>query len=127
MENECIARSKNQVPIRLTEERWLHIITSHTEMNGNILELIKTIEDPETITKGVRDELRCIRFFPHTHLGPKYLMVAYKELSPNDGFIITAYKTSRIKKQTRREIYGRSRVNKDDSACGQNLNKEGLD
>jgi hypothetical protein len=104
MKNECIARSKNQVPIRLTEERWLHIITSHTEMNGNILELIRTIEDPETITKGVRDELRCIRFFPHTHLGPKYLMVAYKELSPNDGFIITAYKTSRIRKLTSREI-----------------------
>ena len=90
MESECIARSKNQVPIRLTEERWLHIVTSHTEMNGNILELIKTNEDPETITKGVSDELRCIRFFPNTHLGPKYLMVAYKELSPNDGFIIAA-------------------------------------
>jgi len=89
MENECIARSKNQVPIRLTEERWLHIIT---------------IEDPETITKGVSDELRCIRFFPRTHLGPKYLMVAYKELSPNDGFIITAYKTSKIRKLTGREI-----------------------
>jgi len=104
MESECIARSKNQVPIRLTEERWLHIVTSHTEMNGNILELIKTIEDPETITKGVSDELRCIRFFPNTHLGPKYLMVAYKELSPNDGFIITAYKTSRIRKLIGREI-----------------------
>jgi len=73
-------------------------------MNGNILELIKTIEDPETIIKGVSDELRCLRFFPNTHLGPKYLMVAYKELSSNDGFIITAYKTSRIKKLTSREI-----------------------
>jgi len=73
-------------------------------MNGNILELIKTIEDPETITKGVSDELRCIRFFPHTHLGPKFLMVAYKELSPNDGFIITAYKTSKIRKLASREI-----------------------
>lgn len=104
MENGCIARSKNQVPIRLTDERWLHIITAHTEMNGNILELIKTIEAPETITKGVSDELRCIRFFPRTHLGPKYLMVAYKELSPNDGFIITAYKTSKIRKLASREI-----------------------
>jgi len=101
---ECVARSKNQVPIRLTEERWLHILTSHTEMNGNILELIKTVEDPETITKGVSDELRCIRFFPQIHLGPKYLMVAYKELSPNDGFIITAYKTSRLRRHLSREI-----------------------
>ena len=103
MENVCVARSKNQVPIRLTEERWLHIITSHTEMDGNILELIKTIEDPDTITKGVSDELRCIKFFPRTHLGPKYLMVAYKEQSPDDGFIITAYKTSRKRKLANRE------------------------
>lgn len=72
-------------------------------MNGNILELIKTTEDPDTITKGVTDELRCVKFFPNTHLGPKYLIVAYKELSPNDGFIITAYKTSRIRKLANRE------------------------
>lgn len=104
MENVCIASSKNRVPIRLTEERWLHIITSHTEMNENILELIKTIEDPDTITKGISDELRCIRFFPKTHLGPKYLMVAYKEMSSDDGFIITAYKTSRLRKLANREI-----------------------
>ena len=104
MVNECIAKSKNQVPIRLTEERWFHIITSHTEMNGNILELIETIEDPDVITKGVGDELRCIRFFARTHLGPKHLMVAYKELTTNDGFIITAYKTSRVRRLMGREI-----------------------
>lgn len=104
MGNVHISKSKNQVPIRLTEERWLHIITSHTEMDENILELTKTIEDPDIITKGVSDELRCIRFFPNTHLGPKYLMVAYKELSSDDGFIITAYKTSRIGKLANREI-----------------------
>lgn len=104
MENRCTAKSKNQVPIRLTEERWLHIVTSHTDMNGNILELIKTIEDPDAIIKGVADEMRCIRFFPRTHLGPKYLMVAYKELNPNDGFIITAYKTSKVRRLMTREI-----------------------
>jgi hypothetical protein len=104
MDEVCIARSRNQVSIRLTEERWLHIITSHIDMQGNILELIKTIEDPDTITKGVFDELRSIRFFPNTHLGPKYLMVAYKELSPDDGFIITAYKTSNSRKLAKRDI-----------------------
>ena len=72
-------------------------------MDENLLELTKTIEDPDIITKGISDELRCIRFFPCTHMGPKYLVVAYKELTPNDGFIITAYKTSRVKRLMSRE------------------------
>jgi hypothetical protein len=55
----------------MTEERWLHIINSHIEMNGNLPKLIRTIEDPDVITNGVSDELRCIRFFSETHLGPK--------------------------------------------------------
>ena len=65
---------------------------------------IKTLEDPDTITTGVSDELRCIKFFSDTHIGPKYLVVAYKELSKDDGFIITAYKTSNIKKLKSRVI-----------------------
>ena len=98
------ARSKNNAQIRMTEERWLHIITSHIEMNGNLPELIRTIEDPDVITNGVSDELRCIRFFPETHLGPKHLMVAYKEEANSAGFIITAYKTSNIKKLLTKDI-----------------------
>ncbi len=97
-------RSKNRVSIRLTDERWLHIITSHTEMSGNLPKLIKTVEDPDIITSGIMDELRAIRFFPETRLGPKYLMVAYKEDNVDDGFIITAYKTSNNKKLKNREM-----------------------
>jgi hypothetical protein len=98
------ARSKNNAQIRMTEERWLHIITSHIEMNGNLPELIKTVEDPDVITNGVSDELRGIRFFLETHLGPKHRMVAYKEEANNAGFIITAYKTSNIKKLLTKDI-----------------------
>ncbi|MGB7002495.1 MAG: hypothetical protein WBE22_10940 [Halobacteriota archaeon] len=50
------------------------------------------------ILEGVSDELRAVKFFPKTHLGPKYLMAAYKELSYGEGFIITAYKTTKIDK-----------------------------
>ncbi len=96
--------SKNRIPVRLTQERWLHIISSHIEMGGNLPKLMKTVEDPDVIVTGVSDELRCIRFFPKTHLGPKYLMAAYKEVTEDDGFIITAYKTSNIKKLLNREI-----------------------
>ncbi len=96
--------SMNGVPIRLTDERWYHITTSHTDMKNNEELLFETVKAPDMILKGVGDELRTVRFFPDTHLGPKYLMAAYKELSAKDGFIITAYKTSNIDKIIKRGV-----------------------
>ena len=97
-----VIKSKNGVSIRLTSERWTHITTSHTDMNDNKDLLFKTVENPDMILKGVNGELRAVRFYQKTHLGPKYLMVAYKELSYGEGFIITAYKTSRVDKIVKR-------------------------
>ena len=99
-----LIKSKNNVHIRLTDERWSHITTSHTDMNDNKDLLFKTVEYPDMILKGVSDELRAVRFFQKTHLGPKYLMVAYKELSYGEGFIITAYKTTKIDKIVKRGV-----------------------
>jgi len=45
-------------------------------MNDNKDLLLKTIEEPDMVLEGVSDELRAVRFFPKTHLGPKYLMAA---------------------------------------------------
>ncbi|MCD6207311.1 MAG: hypothetical protein J7J06_04870 [Methanosarcinales archaeon] len=99
-----LIKSKNNVHIRLTDERWGHITTSHTDMNDNKDLLFKTVEYPDMILKGVSDELRAVRFFQKTHLGPKYLMAAYKELNYDEGFIITAYKTSKIDKIVKRGV-----------------------
>jgi len=99
-----IIKSKNCIPVRLTSERWTHITTSHTDMNDNKDLLLKTVENPDMILKGVDGELRAVRFYQKTHLGPKYLMVAYKELSYGAGFIITAYKTSKVDKIVKRGV-----------------------
>lgn len=80
---ESVIQSKNGVSIRLTDERWKHIITSHTDMNNNKDLLLKTVNAPDMILKGVANELRAVRFFKDTHLGPKYLMAAYRELNAN--------------------------------------------
>ena len=50
--------------------------------------LLKTVEESGNDFKSVSDELRAVRFFQRTHLGPKYLMTAYKELSYEEGFIV---------------------------------------
>ncbi len=84
-----IAVSKNGVPIRLTEERWFHIVENHDELAGLSDEVLLTVEDPDFIVKGWSDELLAVR--------------KIKELE-NDGFIITAFITKKVDKVLRRGI-----------------------
>jgi hypothetical protein len=56
-----IAVSKNGVPIRLTEERWFHVVENHDELAGLSDEVLLTVEDPDFIVKGWADELLAVR------------------------------------------------------------------
>jgi hypothetical protein len=47
------------------------------------------------IQEGDFAELLAIRFYSRTPLTSKYLIVAYRELGPRDGFILTAYLAAR--------------------------------
>jgi len=95
-----IAKSRNGVPIRLTEERWYHIVENHEDLAGYTNEVLATVENPDFIASGWIDELLAVREIEDG----KYMVVVYKEVSPNDGFIITAYFTRKIKKIKRRNI-----------------------
>jgi len=90
-----IVRSHNGIPIRLTEERWAHIIKRHPEMENLREGVLETLVEPEIIQQGDYGELLAIRFYPETLLTSKYLVVVYREVSPDDGFILTAYLTTR--------------------------------
>jgi hypothetical protein len=83
------ARSKNGVPIRLPEERWLHITESHSEMAGFYSDVLETVESPDAIFEGGSGELLAVRRVQID----KYLVVVYKEVSKEDGFLITAFLT----------------------------------
>ena len=87
-----IVISKSGVPIRLTDERWFHIVENHDEVAGYYDEVLETIEDPEIILRGHGGALIALRSLGRR----KYLAVIYRELSRKDGFIITAYFTSQI-------------------------------
>lgn len=94
-----IIQSKNRVPIRLTDEQWFHIVEEHAEIAGNYFEVLETIEAPKAIYEGKANELLAVN-----EIEPmKYLVVVYKEISKDDGFIITAFFTSKIKKIERRK------------------------
>ena len=92
------AISKNGIPIRLTEERWFHIVENHEELAGLSDEVLLTVEDPDCIVKGWADELLAVR-----KINDKYLIVVYKELE-NDGFIITSFTTKKVEKVLKRGV-----------------------
>jgi len=49
--------------------------------------------EPEVVFQGHRGERRAIRYLDKTHLGPKYLVVVYREQKGQKA-IITAHFTS---------------------------------
>jgi hypothetical protein len=90
--------SKHGVPIRLTDERWAHIMEEHGELAGLRLEIVETIANPTEIFAGNHGELLAIR---EVELG-KYLVVTYREFQ-QDGFIITAFLTRKKQALRRRQ------------------------
>jgi hypothetical protein len=99
-----VARSKNSVPIRLPQERWLHITEEHSEMAGYYFEALETVEEPEAIYEGKADECLAIR---EVERG-KYIVVVYREINRDDGFVITAFLTKRKRQlERRRKIWQR--------------------
>ncbi len=92
-----IAYSKNGVPIRITDERWLHVVENHDELAGYHDDVLAVIENPEWLTRGRRGSL--IAWRSHGRLG--FLCVHYPEASDDDGCVITAYRVRRAKKEPR--------------------------
>lgn len=99
-----IIMSKTGVPIRLPKERWFHITEEHSEMAGYYFDVLETVEEPEAIYEGKMGEFLAVRVIEDG----KYIVVVYKELSKEDGFVITAFLTRQRKQlEKRRKIWKR--------------------
>ncbi len=96
------AYSVNNVPIRLTYERWYHITENHDDLASYFHEVLDAIENPELIVQGNEKTFKAVK-----NIGKrKWMVVVYKESSKNDGFVITAYFLS--KKPKGKPIWKRS-------------------
>lgn len=62
-------------------------------MAGYYDEIVSVLEEPDYIIKGYKGALIALRRF----IKDKFLAVVYKEVSKEDGFVITAYRTSKLK------------------------------
>jgi hypothetical protein len=87
-----IAVSVEGVPVRLIQEPWFHIIENHNDLAGYYNDVLDIVEHPELVLRGYRGVLIAVRSY-----GRKgYLQVMYRQISQHDGFIITAYFSSKI-------------------------------
>jgi hypothetical protein len=82
-----ITYSVNGVPIRLTEERWEHIVSNKPYMESYYERMLDAIEKLACILRGYAGSLVAILSVGRQ----RYLHVVYKEVSREDGFIITAF------------------------------------
>lgn len=95
---DAITLSRNGILVRLSDERWQHIVVRHADLDGKQTEVLTAISSPARILAGDEGELLALQ-----ELEPgKWLVVAYRELI-DDGFIITAYPTRRLNSLNRRQ------------------------
>jgi len=90
-----IVSSIHGVPIRLTWERWAHIVEARDELAGRMQDVLAAIETPDWVTRGYRGSLLAWKGFGRRG----FLVVIYKETSAADGFVITAYFTRKSSKK----------------------------
>jgi len=97
-----VIKSKNDIYIRMTKERWFHIIENHDDLAGYYDDVLDTIENPDYIIKGYKDALIALK---RQLSNNKFLAVVYKEIGENDGFVITAYFTSKLKLEKKETLW----------------------
>lgn len=85
-----IVRSVNGVPIRLTSERWVHIVENHDDLAGMYHDVLIAAAEPDVVLAGHTGELLAVHYHE-----PMAMVAVYKEVAAGDGFIITAFRTSR--------------------------------
>lgn len=81
--------------IRLSQKVLNHIVTRHPEVSRYVNEIVKAIQDPDIIFRGLRGEFKALKFYAEVPIGPKYLVVIYHE-KDGEKVIITAYFTSNV-------------------------------
>lgn len=89
-------KSVDNASIRLTEERWLHIVEYHKELTSFQVEVLLTVTSPEKVFQspaGQETNFAAVKSFDRlADFGlAKNLIVHYKKLSKSNGFILTAF------------------------------------
>lgn len=72
-------------------------------MAGNMDKAMETVNAPDCLVEGSRGERIALKYYAETSISEKHSIVVYRELDV-DGFIITAFFTSRPETIKRRGV-----------------------
>ena len=86
------------IQIRLTSERWAHIVEEHCELAGMRGDVLEAVSCPDNVFQGKYGEPLAVKELSEG----KFLIAVYRE-GNNDGFVITAFLTRRISYFNRRK------------------------
>jgi hypothetical protein len=75
--------------IRLTAERWIHVVEHHEELAGMLEDVLVTIASPETVYAGKAGESIAVTEYDTG------LWLAAVYIDQQEGFVVTAFLTSR--------------------------------
>ncbi|MFN3998184.1 hypothetical protein [Algoriphagus sp.] len=98
----AIVYSISEIPIRIPTERWEHVILGHPEMIDLELEVLETIKNPDFIFQGKNLEKIAVKDYL-SNLG-KFIVVVYKELNKEDGFLVTSFLTSKLSRLKKKKM-----------------------
>ncbi len=72
-----IVPSKNDVPVRLTDERWSHIENGHPEMRLHRAQVLETIGEPDFLQEGDFGVLLAVRQYHQGPLAGKHVLYQF--------------------------------------------------
>ena len=108
----AVVRSRSGALVRLTEARWEHIVTARPELGGFRREILEVVERPDEVYEPpsrVKPQLHAVKRFKRladVELSQN-LVVVYRELTPQEGFIITAFPISNRRKRRMYRLWRR--------------------
>jgi hypothetical protein len=86
--------------IRITATQWAHVTEAHDYMSGNMDKILETLAEPQRVIAGPNGEYLALRAYDYTNITSKTAVVVYRDEA--DGFLITAFFTSRPDKIERK-------------------------
>ncbi len=96
-----IARTIHGAKVKLYSEVLERIVRKHGELRGCEHMILETVERPDYVIEGRKRELLAMKHYTETSIGPKDLIVVYRE---DKELIITAFLTSKAHKLLRRPV-----------------------
>ena len=103
--------SKLGKKIKLTDVQWSHIKSRHKELVGQTNKIIETLNNPDIVFYSNKDDVyHYCKLFQKTPVSKKYLLVIVKHIN-GEGFIITAFFVSKLRKKDKEIVYGEENIN----------------